>query len=298
MGITLSAGQCIYAFSKENKPVLTVKAGDTVEIETLDCFSNQVQESSQYNSLDWDKINPATGPIFIEEAMPGDILAVKIERIQINDIGVMSVGPGFGVLGDRIKEHEAKIIPIHEGIAQFNGIKIPLNKMIGVIGVAPKDEAISCGTPREHGGNMDTKLVAEGATVYFPVFVEGALFGLGDLHGAMGDGEIGISGIEVAGKVTVSFQVIKGPSIPSPMLENETIITTIASAKTLDEAMKLSVEQMADYLLPKMNMTLPELVMFLSAVGNTEISQVVDPLVTARFTVPKICINDYVKKLF
>jgi amidase len=86
----------------------------------------------------------------------------------------------------------------------FNELKIELNPMIGVIGVAPL-ENISNGEPGPHGGNMDNKLISEGTVLYLPVFVEGALFGLGDLHAAMGDGEVNVTGIEIGGKVTVSF---------------------------------------------------------------------------------------------
>ncbi|MFP3489757.1 acetamidase/formamidase family protein, partial [Staphylococcus sp. SIMBA_130] len=89
--------------------------------------------------------------------------------------------------------------------------------MIGVIGVAPDGDGVSCGTPGAHGGNMDNKMVTEGAVLYFPVFAEGALFGLGDFPAAMGDGEVSVSGIEVPGQPTVKLEVIKGEPIVQPM---------------------------------------------------------------------------------
>ena len=92
--------------------------------------------------------------------------------------------------------------------------------MIGVIGVAPNEGEISCGTPGDHGGNMDTTLIAEGATLYFPVFHKGALFSLGDVHAAMGDGEVCVSGIEIPAKVTVTLEVIKDQSLSVPVVEN------------------------------------------------------------------------------
>ena len=102
----------------------------------------------------------------------------------------MTTGPGLGVMGHRLDEFAVKMIPIESDHAIFNdNVHIPLNKMMGVIGVAPENEPISCGTPGSHGGNMDTTLIAEGATLYLPVFHQGAL-GLGDMHAAMGDGEI------------------------------------------------------------------------------------------------------------
>jgi amidase len=297
---TLSRQDIIYAFSKDNKPTKYVSPNTTLSIETYDCFQNQITSSeTEINSIDWNQINPASGPIFVETAQVGDILSVKIENIEIADEGVMTVGPGLGVMGHLLERFEAKMIPIHNKKAIFNErVEIPLNMMIGVIGVAPEGEPVSCGTPGVHGGNMDTKLITTGATIYFPVFTEGALFGLGDLHAAMGDGEVGVSGIEVAGKVTVTLDVIKGHSLKNPVLINEEGIAVIVSAKTMDEAVKTAVEEMIDTLLPHCDLTINHLTMLMSAIGQTQISQVVDPLVTARFFVPKYFIDSYNIKLF
>ncbi|MBY6269511.1 acetamidase/formamidase family protein [Parageobacillus thermoglucosidasius] len=296
----ISCQDVIYAFSKDNRPIKTVAPGSQITIETYDCFQNQIRSNNtEINSIDWERINPATGPIFIETAQPGDILSVKIDRIELANEGVMAVGPNLGVMGGRIEHFEAKIIPIQNNKAIFNDtIQIPLNPMIGVIGVAPSGDPVSCGTPGSHGGNMDTKLITTGATLYFPVFVEGALFALGDLHAAMGDGEIGVSGIEIPGKVTVTLDVIKGHSLKNPVLISEEGIATIVSAQTLDEAVKTSVEEMIDLLLPHTDLTLNHLTMVMSAIGQTQISQVVDPLVTARFFVPKWFLDAYHIHLF
>ncbi|QUW20724.1 acetamidase/formamidase family protein [Sporosarcina sp. Marseille-Q4063] len=278
----------IYEFNKENPPTKVISSGTTITIETYDCFQNQIQsEETVVTAIDWNKINPATGPIFIKDAMPGDILKVKIEKIEIGDQGVMVVGPDLGIMGHKIEEMESKILPIKNDEILFNEIAIPLNKMIGVIGVAPEGEGVNCGTPGAHGGNMDNKMVAEGATIYFPVFVEGALFGLGDLHAAMGDGEVSVSGVEVPGAVTVKLEVIKGESLVHPMLENEEVFTQIVSAVTLDEAAKLSASLMIERISEKSGLPISEVSMLMSAIGQSEICQVVDPLMTARFAVPK-----------
>ncbi|WP_066301356.1 acetamidase/formamidase family protein [Bacillus sp. FJAT-29937] len=278
----------IYEFNKNQKPIMTVSSGTTVEIETYDCFKDQIESSETVvTEIDWNQINPATGPIFVEGAMPGDVLKVKIEKLEVGNQGVMVVGPNLGVMGHRISQMEAKIIPIRDGKAIFNEIEIPMNPMIGVIGVAPEGEGVNCGTPGSHGGNMDNKMITEGATLYFPVFAEGALFGLGDFHAAMGDGEISVSGIEVPGKATVTLEVLKGVKLQNPMLENDEVFTQIVSAVTLDEAVKLATEEMADRLVEKTGLPISEVTMLLSAAGQAEICQVVDPLMTARFVVPK-----------
>ena len=278
----------IYDFNAQHTPIAYVESGDKVEIETYDCFQNQVKdETTEISGINWEKINPATGPIFVKGAMPGDILKVKIEKIDLDKQGVMVVGPGLGVLGDSFSEMEKKLLPITDEHVLFNNIKIPLNKMIGVIGVAPAGEGINCGTPGQHGGNMDNKMMTEGATLYFPVFVEGALFGLGDMHAAMGDGEISVSGIEVSGKATVTLEVIKGLKLEHPMLENENEFTQIVSAETLDEAAKLATKLMTKRIAEKSSLTLAEVTMLMSAVGQVQVCQIVDPLMTARFSVPK-----------
>lgn len=297
---TLSKEHFIYSFSKDHQPALRVAPNSTIVVDTYDCFQDQIQSNTTaVTSIDWEQINPATGPIFVEGAVPGDILKVTIDAIELGKQGVMAVGPNLGVMGHRIEQFEAKIIPIEDHAAVFNDkIKIPLNPMIGVIGVAPENEPVSCGTPGAHGGNMDTKLVTAGATLYFPVFHEGALFGLGDLHAAMGDGEIGVSGIEVPAKVTVTLDVIKGQSIRYPFLQNAEGLAALVSAKTLDEAAKLAVEEMIDLLLPHTDLTLNHFTMLMSAVGQSQISQIVDPLLTARFVVPQWVLDTYQIKAF
>jgi amidase len=284
----LSCESVIYHFSKKNEPVKRIVSGTTVEITTYDCFENQIQsEDTPISSLDWNRVNPATGPIYVEGAEAGDVLKVKIEKIEIGEQGTMVVGPNLGVMGHRFTEMKTKIIPIRNGKAIFNELELPLNPMIGVIGVAPSDGAISCGTPGAHGGNMDNKMVAEGATLYFPVSVGGALFALGDFHAAMGDGEISVSGIEVPGIATVTLEVIKNMSLQQPMLENKEVVTQIASAETLDAAASLATELMIDHIVGKTNMSVEEVTMLMSAIGQVEVCQMVDPLLTVRFVVPK-----------
>ena len=278
----------IYEFNETNQPIATVASGSIVRVETYDCFKNQIDsENMALTDLDWDQINPATGPIFVEDAKPGDVLKVTIHTIEIDSQGVMLVGPNLGVMGHQIDKLNAKILPIENDKILFNELLLPLNKMIGVIGVAPSGQGVNCGTPGAHGGNMDNKMVTEGATLYFPVAVEGALFGLGDFHAAMGDGEVSVSGVEVAGAATVTLEVIKGEHLEQPMLENEDSFTQIASAMTLDEASKIATQLMINRLVERTHMNVSEVTMLMSAVGQLEICQVVDPLVTVRFVVPK-----------
>ena len=281
-----SSEATIYAFDKKNPPQLRVKAGECVKIITKDCFSNQVDDDHRLADINWNQINPATGPIFVEGAEAGDILKVSINSITVADQGVCAVGPGFGLIP--LPEMTQKIIPIRDQQLHFSDeIILPLNPMIGVIGVAPKEEPISTGTPAEHGGNMDTKLIKEGATLYLPIFVEGALFALGDLHAAMGDGEIGGSGVEVAGEVIVTIDLIKEQKLTHPVVENEESFAFLVSRKTIDDALTEATNIGVQKLAEKLKISLEEATMLGSIACDAEISQLVDPQLTARFVIPK-----------
>lgn len=297
---TLARKEMIYAFDKNNQPVKFVEPGTTIEVETSDCFENQIQSAeTKLSKLDWNRINPATGPIFINGAQPGDVLKVTIEKLEIASQGVIATGADLGVMGHRFDELVAKMIPIENGYAIFNDkVKIPLQPMIGVIGVAPAEGAISCGTPGAHGGNMDTKLITEGVTLYFPVFVEGALFALGDFHAAMGDGEVCGTGIEIPGKATLTLDVIKSKALRHPLVVSDEGIAFIVTAETIDDAVKQAAEAAIDFLLPYTDLTLAEMTMLMSAAGEAQISQIVDPLMTARFFVPQYMLDAYQVKIF
>ncbi|MCQ1530663.1 acetamidase/formamidase family protein [Lutispora saccharofermentans] len=285
----IKSDRLIYSMSSENKPALEVDPGSTVVFETCDCFQNQISSSEQpIEKLDWEKINPATGPLYVKGAEKGDTLRIEILKIDINDYGVMAAIPGGGIFGGNIGESSIKILPIIEGKAIFNdSIYIPCKPMIGVIGVVPDGDAIPNGEPGSHGGNMDNSKIAEGAVLYLPVFHAGALLAMGDLHAAMGDGEVMVTGIEIAGKVKVKIDLLKNHEIRNPILEYEDKVYTIASHEDLLQAVKISAEDMLYRVIRKLHMDINEAGMLLSAIGNTEICQVVDPKMTARFSMPK-----------
>lgn len=280
----------IFTFDKQHPAKLTVNPGDKIAITTKDCFSNLVDEQNTLATLDWNQINPATGPIYVKDAQKGDILKVTIHSIELADQGVCAVGPGFGLVP--IEKMTQKIIPIREQQAIFSeSIHLPLNPMIGVIGVAPEGEAISTGTPDAHGGNMDTKLIKEGAILYFPIFTEGALFALGDLHAVMGDGEIGGSGLEIAGTVIVTLDLIKAADselkIAHPIIETDDHFAFIVSRETIDQAIIDATNIGVHHLQKALNISLEDATMLGSIACQAQISQLVDPQLTARFMVPK-----------
>ncbi|MBS4537472.1 acetamidase/formamidase family protein [Clostridium sp. D2Q-11] len=285
----------VLKMSSKNKPVESIDSGEMVSFETFDCFSNTLKtEEDLFSSVGWDKVNPATGPLYINEAKQGDILKVEIIDIKIDSKGVMAIAPGFGVLGDIFNEEKTKIIPIENNKAIFNKkLSFEIRPMIGVIGTAPKSEDIPTGTPEAHGGNMDCKRIVKGSTLYLPVNVDGGLLALGDLHAIMGDGEISVSGVEIAGEVIVKVSIIKGKHLPLPLLIEGREVMTIASALTLDEASNQATRNMHKFLVQELSLDKHEATMLLSVAGNLKICQVVDPLKTARMEIPLDILDKY-----
>lgn len=286
---------CILMMSPNNKPVETVASGETILFEAYDCFRNQIKnENDKFSSVGWDKINPATGPLYVEGAQPGDTLKVEILDIKIRDQGVMTVVPKMGVLGERIAAEKTKIIPVENGYANFNEkLKLPIKPMIGVIGTAPRNEDVPTGTPKDHGGNMDCKRVCQGATLYLPVNVDGALLAIGDAHAVMGDGEVVICGLEIPAEIIVKVSVIKGQPYPLPFLADPDHVMTIASSETLDEAARQATKNMHTFLVNELKMDRDEAAMFLSVGADLKICQIVDPLMTSRMELPVWVLEKY-----
>ncbi len=286
----ISSKNTIFSMVSTNKPVCNVSSGDVVIFETIDAFGKQIaKETDSLSAIDWNNINPATGPVHVEGALAGDILKVEIIDIKVADVGSMTSLPNEGAIGDRITKEKSWIMPIVDGKVEiYPGIFKTIEPMIGVIGTAPANgENIPTGTPGMHGGNMDNKKIAKGSTLYLPVEVDGALLAMGDLHALMADGEVLLCGIEIDGEVTVKIDVIKDEKMPLPVLVNEESVITIASALTLDQATVDATANMHDLIKSKTELDSEEIVKLLSLCGQLCICQIVDPLKTARMEFPK-----------
>lgn len=284
------AENTIYAFSPSMKPCLEVSPGEAVIFETLDCFGGALRSSKdKFEDVGWERINPATGPAYVKGAEKGDTLCVEILDIEVRSPGVMIAVPGMGFAPSRVQESITTIVPVKNGLAHLPGdVILEVKPMIGVIGTAPgQGEPVPTGTPGLHGGNMDTKVIGEGATVYLPVEVDGALLAMGDLHALMGDGEVLVCGVEVAGRVKVITRLQKGLTLPCPLVETDNAYYAIWSAETLDEAARGALDKAIDLMVAALGISAVDALTLLSVKGNLQVSQVVDPLKTARFEIPK-----------
>lgn len=292
--LTIKRETAVYAMSPDNAPVAWVESGETILFETSDCFGGQIAtENDHLGTLDWSRINPATGPVFVKDAMPGDTLKVEILQINVDKQAATVEAPGEGITGLAAEAENTKILPVTDGCAIFNAmIKLAVKPMIGVIGTAPADESIPTGTPSFHGGNMDCKRIGEGAVLYLPVNVEGALLAMGDLHAVMGDGEVCVCGAEIAGEVTVRVNVLKGRPLPLPFLVTEEHAMAIYSAEGLDAAAEGTTLRMRSFLMDQAGLAAHEAGMLLSLAGDLRICQAVDPNKTCRMELPLTILRD------
>jgi acetamidase/formamidase len=279
----LDASKTHNRWNRDLPPVLRVESGKTVAIETVDATDNQLSLNStaaDIPNVSFDPIHPLTGPIYVEGAEPGDVLQVDILDVEAGDWAWAGVFPGFGFLSDRFKEPFLKTFDLSQNKSYVEfapGVRVPLNPFCGVMGVAPADSGeFSTIPPRENGGNMDNPHLTAGTTLYLPVFAEGALFSVGDGHGAQGDGEIGGTGVEMPLTITVRLSVRKDKKISEPQYETDEYYATTGFGTTIDEAAKKAANFMVDYLVSERGLSPAEAYVLSSLAANFKITETVD----------------------
>jgi acetamidase/formamidase len=213
-----------FGWDNANPPALTVAPGETVAFETVDASGAQLSPDSSVADvarLDFAKVNPVTGPVYVDGAKPGDALKVTVVSFAPSGWGWTASIPGFGLLADQFPEpalHLWTYDPTTLAAAMYGpGGRVPLKPFAGTIGVAPAEAGPhSIVPPRRVGGNMDVRDLAAGTTLYLPVEVEGALFSVGDTHAAQGDGEVCGTAIESPMTVMLTFDLVKGANLAFP----------------------------------------------------------------------------------
>lgn len=283
----------VYEFSPDMDPLYTAEDGESLTFETIDSLNKAVQSDSDYMDAIPDEINAATGPVAVEGATPGDILKVEIEDVRVNeDQGRVITAPGFGLLQDHedIEHPATRITEVTEDgeALSFKDLDVPIDPVIGTIGVATAEDTITTLTPHDHGGNLDTTDMTTGTTAYFPVFQDGAMLAMGDSKAAMADGEMCGTGAEIGTDIDVTVSVIKDAAVDleRPLVDTGDAWKTIASAETMEDAVEMANEDLIQLLADEHEYTLTDAYLFSSLVGGLEISQVVDPLVTVRNSIP------------
>jgi amidase len=244
------------------------------------------QPEAFYSTLNYTPGMPVTGPIEVEGAEVGDTLAVEILEIELAEQGWTMTLQGRGILGHRLQTGESRLIPIRDGHAWFTDtVGIPLRPMIGSIGTTPPGAPVRAGMVGLHGGNMDCTLLGADSTLLLPILTPGARLALGDLHAVMGDGEVGVAGLEIAGKVHLRLHLVRGLVWPLPLVLSQDKVATLYSDVTLDAAAVGVTERMANFLCTYTHLSPSEAAMFLSLAGDLRICQVVGLLRTCRMEV-------------
>ena len=293
-GHTIHRHQHHLGWDSSNEPVLTISPGETVEFEIFDASGGQLSSSSTVEdviSLDFGKVNPVTGPVYIDGAEPGDSLKVTLESFRPSGWGWTANIPGFGLLADQFQDPALinwTYDPATMDPALWGDVaRIPLKPFTGTIGVAPAEAGLhSIVPPRRVGGNMDVRDVCAGVELFLPVEVAGALFSVGDTHAAQGDGEVCGTAIESPMSVTLSFDLMKGEGLsfprfitPGPVsrhLDEKGYDVTTGVGEDLFKGAQDAVSGMIDLLTKRHGMTAVDAYMLCSVCGDLRISEIVD----------------------
>ena len=273
----ITVSDFVFSFSPDHPPAARALPGEVVRFVPQDCFCGQVTgESVLTTEIDMTRLNPATGPVFVEGAEPGDALFADILSIDIADRGYLCTLPDYGPLGGW-SELRTREVDARGGVLRFNDLVFPARPMVGVIGTAPSEGSVSCENPGAHGGNMDCKLVEAGARTFFPVRTSGALFQLGDLHASMGDGEIGGSGVETAGSVLVRLGLLKDFPLDWPLVESRGMIHAVASGPEFVDTQREAARQMQRLITAAWGWDDTDAALYLAARGDSAICQSCKP---------------------
>ncbi len=296
-----------YGWNNANAPRLTVKPGETVEFETVDSSGAQLSPDAtlaDLAALDFGKVNPVTGPVFVDGAEPGDAIKVTILGLTPSGWGWTANIPGFGLLADQFKEPALHIWKYDAGSlapALFGpGGRVPLKPFCGTIGLAPAEAGQhSVVPPRRVGGNMDIRDMAAGTELYLPVEVAGGLFSVGDTHAAQGDGEVCGTAIESPMSVALKFDLVKNAGLIFPRFTTPGPIDRHVDAKGFEvttgigpdlmEAARAAVAGMIGLLAREHHLNPVDAYMLCSVCGSLRISEVVDmPNWVVSFYFPRV----------
>lgn len=291
---TIHGAQHHFGWDNSLVPAARVEPGSTILFHCHDSSAGQLGPSSTLEDLgrlDFGKINPVSGPIYVEGAEPGDALKVTIDSFKPSGFGWTANIPGFGLLADQFKEpalHIWKYNPDTLEPALFGSHgRVPLKPFCGTIGNAPAEAGLhSVVPPRRVGGNLDIRDLAAGTELYLPIEVAGALFSVGDTHAAQGDGEVCGTAIESPMDVVLKLDLVKGANLKTPRFTTPGPVTRHLDAKgyevttgigpDLMEGARAAVSNMIDLLSARYNMNPVDAYMLVSTCGDLRISEIVD----------------------
>jgi acetamidase/formamidase len=282
-----------YTWDAGNEPVLDIESGDTVVLSTRDVSDNQITpeaDSSAIAAVDWGRVYPLAGPIAVAGAEPGDTLAVEVVDLQPGSWGWTAIIPGLGLLADDFPDAYLRVFDLgSRDVTPFrDDIAIPIEPFLGTMGVCPAGaSAQPVMPPGTFGGNLDTRQLVRGSTLYLPVQEPRALFSCGDAHGAQGDGEVCVTGIEAPmDRVELRFTLEKGRTIPAPQFRTAAALTprvdgagffgTTGVGPDLYRGAQDAVRAMVDHLAAEHELSREDAYVLASLTVDLKISEIVD----------------------
>jgi amidase len=287
----ITADNLISYYDERLTPCAEIQLNERVCIETHDRIPliSNTEHVADFFHDHFHPIYSVTGPIYIDRVQPDDILKIEILDVVLTSCkGIICATPGRAGFGDKIKKAQSKIVDIIGSEILFSeDIRIPINPHIGKIATTPSGDRVPTGIPGPYGGNMDNKYLSTGSTIYLPVFVEGGLLSLGDLHAAMGDGESNSSGVEATGRVTLRCNLEKSFKIKNPLVVTQNEVQMLGHGKTLEEATRLALDLMAQFASEELKIDYLEAAMLISIAGDLHICQISNPLVGVRVSLSK-----------
>ncbi|NLB71816.1 MAG: hypothetical protein GX797_07425 [Chloroflexi bacterium] len=276
-----------YYLDELDSPVAKIDSGEKICVDLYDTYTGQISsENILRNSIDHRRMTPLTGPVYINDSEPGDVLRVDIHEINVAPKGVMPLAHGMGTLGDQVDHISTKVFSVSaEKILFSKQIHLPLLPMIGTIGLAPAGDKVRAFTPGDFGGNMDFNGINPGCSIFFPISVPGGLLYLGDLHAIQGDGELSGTGLEIAGSVMLTTTVIRNLQLLRPVVYSNGTISFIASHRSLEKAITIAIDDSIAWLRKEFDLDFSDAYRLVSLVGNIRICQLVNPKVTVRLDI-------------
>jgi acetamidase/formamidase len=281
-----------FMWDAANDPALTIGAGDTVVFETRDVSDNQIgpdSDASVIAGLDWDRVYPLAGPVAVDGAEPGDTLVVEILDMHVKGWGWTAILPGLGLLSDDFAEPYLRIFDLSLGDRTHlrDDIVIPLTPFFGTMGVCPEGaSAQPVMPPGRFGGNLDTRQLVAGTTLYLPVHERGALFSCGDAHGCQGDGEVCVTGLEAPMYATLRFSLEKrtipspqfrtAPGSLTPRVDRGSWFATTGVGGDLYENAQNATRAMIDHLTATYALSREDAYLLCSLVVDLKVSEIVD----------------------
>ena len=283
-----------YVYSASHQPIGSVKPGETFQVQTEDCFTALFRTPNGYTPENIafvdEHLNGVTGPIYVEGARPGQVVAVRIDDLQVTTPGSLVLSR-FSYPSPKdwwLEETSCTTFPVVDGMIHVSDtLQIPVRPLIGCIATAPKDHVPKSTYEGEYGGNLDCNEMTAGATIILPVTIQGALLYFGDCKARMADGEVVISP-EAGALITASVELRPGPArMRGPRVENAESLITIASATTLEEACRMAFKYMLWWLEDEYHLEHVQAALLMGMVAHTGICQVSNPLMTAKCIMPR-----------